>query len=156
MVSLVAGGQKATEALWVTDFLAAHNDEAEEQKETAEAPTQPPAGSTKAGEVQDSELKPAADLSALGQKWTVTEGNFHGTWIIHADSKVIEAFWEGPDHQQISDKLTLESFDGSTIVIYRESLKGRYQGKLSADGRHFIGTATWYPAGMTWSADIRY
>jgi len=103
-----------------------------------------------------SELKPVADLSTLGQKWTVTEGDFHGTWIIHADSKVIEAFWEGPDHQQISDKLTLESFDGSTIVVYRESLKGRYQGKLSADGRHFIGTASWYPAGMTWSADIHY
>jgi hypothetical protein len=41
------------------------------------------------------------------------------------------------------------------VVLYRKSLKGRYYGTLSSDGRFLHGHASWYKPGDRWNAEIR-
>ena len=43
---------------------------------------------------------------------------------------------------------------GRNVVLTRDGNGGTYSGTISSDGRSIVGTASWYPAGTTWSGVI--
>ena len=91
----------------------------------------------------------------LGDTLTVKEvaggSVYDGTWTRRAGTDIFDAVWNG----SIRDVIEIESFNGNQIVFYRHGNKGRYTGRLSADGTQVTsGTANWYSAGWFWSAKV--
>ncbi|MGP0061170.1 MAG: hypothetical protein ACLPID_18005 [Beijerinckiaceae bacterium] len=97
----------------------------------------------------------------LGFEWRVHEevpgGRFwEGTWRRRGRSDVFDARWR--DSQSggiVLDVIEIQSYDGSSITLYRRGNNGTYSGVVSHPGRSIRGTASWYPAGAFWTAQIR-
>jgi hypothetical protein len=93
--------------------------------------------------------------AVLGNTLTVSEvagrSVYDGTWTRRAGTDVFDAVWNG----SVRDVITIESVNGSQIVLFRQGNKGRYYGTLSADGTRITsGTASWYASGWSWSATV--
>lgn len=92
----------------------------------------------------------------IGRVWRVQEGSWAGTWTRRENSPIFDAVWTGPGGEQMKDVISTESFSEKEVVLYRQGMKGRYRGKLSADGTKVEdGHADWYPAGLVWTATIK-
>jgi hypothetical protein len=95
----------------------------------------------------------------LGTRWVVREVSddgrvFDGTWT-RSGPRSFSAQWRDTvTGETISDAIEFESQTGNAIVLFRQGLKGRYFGTLSPDGRIVQGSASWYPPGARWSAEI--
>lgn len=107
-------------------------------------------------------LNPAAARSAggviaplLGPTLTVVEVDlWHGTWTRRPGTNTFDATWTGPGGQKVEDVIELRSHSNGVVTFYRHGNQGTYTGTLSPDGRALTGTASWYPAGRTWTATI--
>lgn len=91
----------------------------------------------------------------LGSQIDVVEiEGWTGTWVRRPGTDIFDATWQNTDGSVGSDVIHVTSVDGHDVVLTREGLYGSYSGTVSADGRSIEGTATWYPAGATWSGTI--
>jgi hypothetical protein len=97
---------------------------------------------------------PAAD--ALGSRLEVNEldGLWTGVWTRRAGTNVFDAVWRSSQYGEVRDIVRLESLSGGRVVFTRDGNGGRYYGTFSADGGTISGTASWYTAGMKWSARV--
>ncbi len=90
--------------------------------------------------------------------WHVEEGVngrslYIGTWTRRGQSNVFDALWRNTDSGgEVRDTLRLVE-GGDRIVFHRDGNNGDYRGRLSGDGRHIDGTASWYTAGWFWRAE---
>ena len=98
----------------------------------------------------------ASDTLTLGSVWQVTECcGWSGTWTRRAGTNTFDAGWRHTNGSQAQDVITLQSWNKTTneVVLKRQNLNGTYKAKLNPSARTLTnGTATWYPAGETWSA----
>jgi len=98
----------------------------------------------------------ASDLMSLGSVWQVTECcGWSGTWTRRSGTNTFDARWRHTNGSQATDVITLQSWNKTTneIVLQRPSINGTYRATLNPSARTITrGTATWYPAGQTWSA----
>lgn len=101
----------------------------------------------------------SAQYDGLGYEWQVHEevpgGRFwQGTWRRRGDSNIFDARWRDSDSGGIvRDVIEIQSFDGSSLTLFRHGNGGTYYGRIS--GRSIRGTASWYPPGAFWRARIR-
>jgi hypothetical protein len=100
----------------------------------------------------DRTVEPETD--SLGRVWEVRENGWVGTWTRRGNSKTFDAEWTAPNGQRIRDTIIIEDIQGRDIVLRRVGLNGYYKGTITPEGKRAIGTATWYPAGASWSAYI--
>ena len=95
-----------------------------------------------------------------GRIWHVKElwwgrALFEGVWTRRGDSEVFDAEWRYlADGHTIRDTLRDIRIEGDQINIHRDGTNGEYKGRLSPDGRHIEGTATWYSPYWSWTAEI--
>ncbi len=99
---------------------------------------------------------PTLTISTLGSTWTVNEaGRWFGTWVRRPGTTTFDATWKNNSGQVVKDTITIESLQGTRVVMVRQGNGGRYYGTLSPDGRKIVnGTTSWYKKGDTWSARI--
>ena len=90
--------------------------------------------------------------------WHVEEGVngqavWVGTWRRHGRSDMFDAAWRNIyDGSEVRDRIRLiEARD--RVVFHREGTNGEYMGRMSPDGMHMEGTATWFGPGGFWRAD---
>jgi hypothetical protein len=97
---------------------------------------------------------PAAD--PLGSRLEVSEldGLWVGLWTRRPGTDIFDAVWRSAQYPEVRDIVRLEKLAGDEVVFTRDGNGGRYFGKFSPDGRAIHGTASWYAAGMSWSARI--
>ena len=93
----------------------------------------------------------------LGFEWIVHEElpdgrTWEGTWRRRGMSNVFDAEWS---NGSVRDVIELRNQNGASVTLYRKGNNGTYFGRISRDGRHIRGTASWYPARAFWSARIR-
>lgn len=101
--------------------------------------------------MEDKDLGP----EALGRVWRVNEDGWIGVWTRMSDSATFEAHWRHPDGREVRDRIHLERREGALVWLYREGVKGRYTGRLDAEGRRILeGTATWFDARQRWTAEL--
>ncbi len=92
---------------------------------------------------------------SLGPVLKVVEVDvWHGTWTRRPGTNTFDAAWVGPNGQKVQDVLELRSLTHGVATFYRHGNRGTYTGTVSPDGRSLTGTASWYPAGLTWTATI--
>lgn len=91
--------------------------------------------------------------------WRIEEGVngravWVGTWTRRGRSDVFDAVWRNVDTgARATDTLRLiEAND--RIVFHRDGNNGEYRGRLSPDGTHMKGTASWYGPGWFWRAEV--
>jgi hypothetical protein len=98
----------------------------------------------------------ASDMLTLGSVWQVAECcGWSGTWTRRAGTNTFDARWRHTNGSQAQDVITLLSWNRTTneIVLQRPSINGTYKATVNPAARTITrGTATWYPAGQTWSA----
>ncbi len=99
---------------------------------------------------------PAPTADALGSRLVVNElnGLWIGLWTRRPGTDIFDAVWRSAQYPEVHDVIRLEKLAGDQVVLTRDGNGGRYYGTLSADRRAIAGTASWYAAGMSWSARI--
>ena len=91
----------------------------------------------------------------LGPRIEITEiKGWTGTWIRRPGTDIFDAVWHNADGSEASDVIRIVLVSGRDVVLTRDGNSGTYLGKISSDGRSIVGTASWYPAGTTWSGII--
>jgi hypothetical protein len=102
-----------------------------------------------------------AEIGTLGIYWTVTEPyGWSGTWIRRPNTPsqaIYDATWKHTNGTVVTDVLYVQTWNSATkrITFYRLGNRGTYAGVIDLwRGVLENGTASWYPAGMTWSAKI--
>jgi len=92
----------------------------------------------------------------LGSRIDVNElnGLWSGVWIRRPGTAIFDAVWRSSQYGEVRDVVRLESINGDKIVFKRDGNGGRYYGTFSPDRRTISGGASWYSAGMTWSARV--
>jgi hypothetical protein len=102
-----------------------------------------------------------AEIGTLGVYWSVTEPyGWSGTWIRRPNTPsqaIYDATWKHTNGTVVTDVIHVQSWNAATkqITFYRLGNRGRYSGVIDLyRGVLQNGTASWYPAGMTWSAKI--
>lgn len=95
-------------------------------------------------------------LSTMPNRWTVTECcGWTGVWQRRAATNTFDATWTHTNGTTASDVLEFSAYNAATkeLTILRRSLNGQYKARYDATAKTLTnGTATWYPAGATWSA----
>jgi hypothetical protein len=80
---------------------------------------------------------------------------FDGVWT-RTGAHTFNAEWRAAGSGSIiRDTIEIERQYGNVVVLYRKSIKGRYFGTISRDGRFIQGHASWYGPGDRWTAEIR-
>lgn len=104
-------------------------------------------------------LPTKGDLALLGNTWTVTECcGWSGTWTRRPNTNIFDAKWKHTNGSIASDVVELSSWTKSSnvVTIWRATMNGQYKATYNPTNKTLVnGTATWYPAGQTWSATIR-
>lgn len=102
-----------------------------------------------------------AEIGTLGIYWTVTEPyGWSGTWVRRPNipyQAIYDATWKHTNGTVVTDVLYVQTWNSATkrITFYRLGNRGTYAGVIDLyRGILENGTASWYPAGMTWSAKI--
>ena len=99
---------------------------------------------------------PAQQMTTLGSVWEVAECcGWSGRWTRRPGTNVFDARWTGPKGVVATDTITLKSWGlrSNKVVLARTKNQGTYTGTVSPEaGQVTGGTASWYPAGATWSA----
>ncbi len=109
----------------------------------------------------DTQILTDAEIGTLGIYWTVTEPyGWSGTWIRRPNTPsqaIYDATWKHTNGTVVTDVLHVQTWNSTTkrITFYRLGNRGTYAGVIDLwRGVLENGTASWYPAGMTWSAKI--
>jgi tetratricopeptide (TPR) repeat protein len=165
------GSNPAGEPLWRAPYKERRNllegmGESHERQNLQPAPAlekQTAVPKTALKESEETGSNPAGEplpIPSLGRIWRVKElwrgrVSFEGTWTQRGDSEVFDAEWRHlPDGQTIRDTLRNIRIEGDQINIHRDGTNGEYKGRLSLDGRHIEGTATWYSPFWSWTAEV--
>jgi hypothetical protein len=102
-------------------------------------------------------LKPVAAKGITVVHITEAPGearNCTGTWTQQGTSKQYAAAWHCSWGVSASDTMTLESSANGQIVFFRQGMKWRYVGTLSADGKTIVSGAIEGIAGSHWIGTI--
>lgn len=103
--------------------------------------------------------KPSGNLSLLGNTWTVTECcGWSGTWTRRPNSNLFDARWQHTNGTVVTDIIELWWWNTSTnaVTLFRPAMNGQYKATYNPSNKTLAnGSATWYPAGQTWSAIIK-
>ena len=92
---------------------------------------------------------------ALGSRLDVIEGDWIGVWTRRGGTGVFDATWRNRSTgAHVSDVIRIESLSGSLVVFKRDGNGGRYFGAIGCDGHSVVGSASWYAAGVIWTATI--
>ena len=123
--------------------------EKEQTSASIGAQTKPPAPKTV--------VVPRLDANA---SWRVREVSANGTAFDGVWTRVgahkFNAEWRAVGSGDvIRDTIEIERQYGNVVVLHRKSIKGRYFGTISRDGRFLQGHASWYGPGDRWTAEIR-
>jgi hypothetical protein len=105
-------------------------------------------------------LRSLEALKSLGNVWLVKECcGWTGTWTRRAGTNTFDAKWKHTNGTVVTDEITLIGWNTVTneVVLSRKSINGgSYKAIYSAASKTLTnGTATWYPAGQSWSAAIQ-
>lgn len=95
----------------------------------------------------------------LGNRWAIHEeiaGRYwNGTWTRRPGTDIFDAVWrDSLSGQSFTDVIELRDASSAEIRLFRRGTGGYYTGTLSPDGRSIRGSASWYPSGGFWTADI--
>lgn len=108
------------------------------------------------GTLQAQNLLDAAVLSRMPNRWDITECcGWTGVWQRRSGTNVFDASWRHTKGTTATDVLEFIQYNSSTreVIIRRASLNGQYKAIYDGTQKTLTGgTATWYPAGATWSA----
>jgi hypothetical protein len=116
---------------------------------------QAPSGGGAIGHTDRPAPTPVPAHDALGSRLDVVEGDWIGIWIRRPGTNIFDATWRNrTTGGEARDTLHIESLSGSLVVLKRDGNNGRYFGSIGCDGRTITGSASWYPAGMIWTATI--
>jgi len=109
----------------------------------------------------DTQKLTEAEIRTLGIFWQVTEPyGWTGTWIRRPNTPsqaIYDATWKHTNGTVVTDVIHVQSWDNATkkITFYRIGNQGKYSGVIDLNRMVLEnGTASWYPAGMKWSAKI--
>ena len=99
-----------------------------------------------------------AEIGTLGVYWYVTEPyGWSGVWTRRGSQQVYDARWKHTNGTVVTDVIRVIDWNPGTrrVSFFRDGNCGRYQGVIDlSKGIVQGGTASWYPAGITWSAKI--
>lgn len=101
----------------------------------------------------------ADEKGIIGPLWSITEPfGWKGYWSQRKDTgalAVYDATWKHLNGTVVKDVIYVQAWNGSTrqLTFYRVGNRGRYQGVLKNDQVQG-GSASWYPAGNSWSGFI--
>ena len=96
---------------------------------------------------------PGGDI--LGPQIQITEiQGWSGTWTRRPETDIFDATWQNVDGSTVTDVIRIAQVNGRDVTLTRDGNGGTYFGTVSADGQSIVGTASWYPAGTTWSGVI--
>ncbi len=97
-------------------------------------------------------------LLTLGNVWSVRECcGWSGTWVRRPNTNTFDARWRHTNGSTASDVLQLSGWDRSTnvVIITRKSMNGSYKATYNPTAKTLSnGSATWYGAGLSWSATL--
>lgn len=91
--------------------------------------------------------------------WHIEEGAngraaWVGTWTRRGRSDVFDGVWRNVSNGvEARDEIRLVEAREDRVVLHRVGTNGDYTGRLSREGRHMEGTASWYGPGGFWRAD---
>ena len=101
----------------------------------------------------------AVEKGIIGPLWSITEPfGWKGFWSMRKDTgplAIYDATWKHVNGTVVKDVIYVQTWNKTTrqITFYRVGNRGRYYGLLKNDQVQG-GTASWYPAGATWSGFI--
>ena len=96
---------------------------------------------------------PGGDI--LGAQIAITEiQGWSGTWTRRPGTDIFDASWTNVDGGTATDVIHIAQVNGRDVTLTRDGNGGTYFGTVSVDGHMIVGTASWYPAGTTWSGVI--
>jgi len=120
-----------------------------------------PAQKTSGSGEFDTQKLTDAEIGTIGKYWLVTEPyGWSGAWVrrLNTPSQAIyDATWKHTNGTVVTDVIHVQSWNSSTkqITFYRVGNGGKYSGVIDLNRLVLEnGTASWYPAGVTWSAKI--
>jgi hypothetical protein len=99
------------------------------------------------------------ELMTLGNVWSVNECcGWTGTWTRRPGTNQFGATWRHTNGTVVNDTITLAGWNKGNyqVVLTRQGNNGTYRATYNPAARSMTaGTASWYPAGASWSATLR-
>ena len=118
-----------------------------------------PVGSLSGRISGSTQLASQSELLSLGNVWTVNECcGWTGTWTRRAGTNAFSATWRHTNGTVVNDTVTLMEWNkgNNQVLLVRQGNGGTYRATYIPSARAVsAGSASWYPAGASWSATLR-